>query len=623
MCGLKTKMSCSNKHIHDIEELYAKYDDQFKSITPQNIHKYTEVVTNLFQFYKKNRTEAKFLVMFDKQFSKAQKRNDIVIKKSFLVYIYQKLLKEGELDNEPEFWLLIQKSPSRNMSGVNSFAILLSPHPDGQDFSCKHNCYYCPDESKQNGADDDMPRSYLKNEPAVARGYQNNWDAVNQMMSRMNSLIMQGHEVDKLELIIEGGTYTEYPQAYLTKFHRDIFYSANTLFDTCPKRERLSLREEMYINITTKVRIIGICIETRPDAINGEWIRFFRQTGTTRIQLGVQHTDNNILKKINRGHTFEQAIQCVKCLKDNCFKVDIHLMPDLPGATPEKDKEMFDIVMKSNIIQPDQIKIYPCEVVPWTVIKRWFDAGKYKPYSQDDPDALVDVIQHAMINCKPWMRIPRIVRDIPTTYISGGNTCMNMRQVIDKKMSAQEKYSNDIRNREVGRHSGIRSQTKKYDIVTSYMSIRKYEGSGAQEYFISLESRDRKVIYGFLRLRIPPTPHNPVFAILKNMGLIRELHVYNNIVPVGKNKNISTQHVGIGKMLLKTGENIAWMHGLRGVAVISGEGVRGYYAKQRFHNVDTFMVKCFKKNIHILILLLNLYVYIIQKLPWNILKMVY
>lgn len=584
-------MSCSNKNVQDIESIYSKHDDQFKTINSTNIDKYNKLVTTLFQFYISNKENIKpnsdFKEKFNKLYGKLQKRGDIIVKKSFIVYIYQKLVKENILPNDPQFWLYIQKSPARNVSGVNSFALLLSPHPNGQAFSCKHNCYYCPDESRKNGAEDDMPRSYLKNEPAVARGFQNGWDPYNQMMNRMNSLLMQGHEVDKLELIIEGGTYTEFPKSYLETFHRDVFYSANTFYDIEPKREPVELAEEIFINKTTKVRIIGICIETRPDAIDDDWIKFFRNTGTTRIQLGVQHTNNKLLKKINRGHTFEQAVECIKYLKNNCFKVDIHLMPDLPGSTPELDKEMFDIIYNSSVIQPDQTKIYPCEVVPWTVIKQWHETGKYIPYSDTDPKSLVDVITYAMTICPPWVRIPRIVRDIPLTYISGGNKCMNMRQVIDDGLKKSEKLSGDIRSREIGRHL-------EYNIFDSRYIVRKYEGSEATEYFISLESSDKKVIFGFLRLRIPPKNHAPVYSSIKNTGLVRELHVYNNIVPVGENKKISTQHLGTGKTLVKLAEYISWFYGLEGVSVITGEGVREYYHKRGYESIQSYAVKKFK-----------------------------
>ena len=608
-------MSCSNKNVTDIEAIYSKQDEEFKHITQNNIGKYEEVVTKLFEVCKtyKHTEDGTVLKMFNKTYAKLQRRNDIKVKKSFLVYIYQNMIKQNRIDDDVAFWNLIRKSPARNGSGVNSFALLLSPHPNGQEFSCKHNCYYCPDESTKNGAEDDMPRSYLKKEPAVARGFENNWDAYDQMISRMNSLLMQGHEVDKLELIIEGGTYTEFPQDYLQTFHRDIFYSANTFFDVAPKRGRLALEEEIKINMTTKVRIIGICIETRPDAVTDEWIRFFRKTGTTRIQLGVQHTYDSILKKINRGHTFQKSAECIEYLKNNGFKIDIHLMPDLPGANPDIDISMFNTVLNTPIVQPDQIKIYPCEVVPWTVIESWFNQKKFVPYSEADPDCLINVIKYAMINCKPWMRIPRIVRDIPLTYISGGNKCMNMRQVIDDGLKDTEQYSNDIRSREIGRHSH-------YNIASARYIVRKYIGSGATEYFVSLESRDKKAIFGFIRLRIPPKNHAPVFSAIKNTGLIRELHVYNNVVPVGKNKSLSTQHRGIGKTLLKITEYISWFHGTTGVSVITGEGVREYYHSRGYKSSQSYAIKKYWLVISQINIVVWLFTYL--SIPFNISKYV-
>ena len=215
-----------------------------------------------------------------------------------LVYVYGLMLNNSEIEKNSQFERLIKKCPARNISGVNSFAVLLSPKPDGQDFSCKHNCYYCPDETKENGAEDDMPRSYLKKEPAVSRGFRNGWDPIKQMNDRLTSLLKQGHEVDKIELIVEGGTYTEFPETYLRNFNRDCYYAANTFFDQEPKRDKMELTFEMLENINSKVRIIGLCIETRPDAINDDWIEFFRNNGVTRVQLGVQHTDTGILKKL-------------------------------------------------------------------------------------------------------------------------------------------------------------------------------------------------------------------------------------------------------------------------------------------------------------------------------------
>ena len=223
-----------------------------------------------------------------------------------------------------------------------------------------------------------------------------------------------GHVPDKLEIIVEGGTFTEYPVDYLERYHRDLFYSANIYFDlreAFPEYDNIgdngldfanlekvrqpgTVEDEIRINKTARVHIIGICIETRPDALDDDWLRRFRRWGVTRVQLGAQHVDNQILKKVNRGHTVEQLLWAMQYLMDNCFKIDIHIMPDLPGATPEIDRAMFDYVY--SIICPDQMKVYPCQTIPWTVIEKWYRAGTYVPYFDKDPNLLIDVVRYSM-----------------------------------------------------------------------------------------------------------------------------------------------------------------------------------------------------------------------------------
>ena len=577
----------------EIEDLYKQRNDNFDHVT-DNIHKYKSIIHSLFEYKKKHFSDMKyrkFKNSFNNYYCKLSKRNDIKVTKPFLVYAYQKMVANNEIKDDIEFLSFLRKRPSRNISGINSFALLLSPKPNGQSFTCKHNCYYCPNQSIKNGSEVDVARSYLLDEPAVKRGYRNGWDAEKQLTDRLHSLIMQGHYIDKLELILEGGTYTEYPMDYLREFHRDIFYTANTIYEE-KKPEKKSLEQEMYFNTYhSKVKIIGICIETRPDAINETWIRFFRNTGVTRVQLGVQHTDNKILKKINRGHTFEQACDTVELLKNNCFKVDIHLMPDLPTATPEKDKRMFNIVMKSDKICPDALKIYPCEVTPYTIIKKWNDEKKYIPYATTKPKEFFDMMKYGMLNCPPWIRIARVIRDIPMSYICDGNKIPNIRQLIQNDMDKNNEYCRDLRSREIGRHPDYIRKPKKY-------KIRSYKTKYGIEYFISLESLDEKVLFGFLRLRIPSitteSKNLTYFKSLHDKGLIRELHVYNTLLPVGyKNKKV-TQHKGVGKHLVEIAENISFFHSKKGMAVISGEGVRSYYQKLGYFTQDTFEIKMFR-----------------------------
>jgi ELP3 family radical SAM enzyme/protein acetyltransferase len=615
---------CSNGRstgdISDIEALMLDKKEDINMVN-DNIEIYKSFIRKLFEYYEQKHdtiAESQFRKNFNKKMSHINrgikgisrdknkkghyKKLGLTVKKTYLVYVYQKMIAENEIIMNEGFFRNIQKCPTRNMSGVNSFALLLPPYPmeDDDEYAgfngCRHNCYYCPDQTKKNGADVNIARSYLLKEPAVQRGFRCDWDAYAQMIDRMNSLARQGHKIDKLELIIEGGTYTEYPMEFLREFHRDIFYAANVFFSS--KRDRLTLREEIALNMLGKVRIIGLCIETRPDAITDEWIRFFRESGTTRIQLGVQHTNNRILKKINRGHTFEESCSAVSKLRNNCFKIDIHLMPDLPLSSPEEDKIMFDTIFLTNRLNPDQIKIYPCEVTPYTVIEKWHKSGRYTPYTDKDPRLLIDVVKYALNICPAWIRIPRIVRDIPLEYIRGGNKYSNLRQMITQELEKEGKYTKDIRSREIGRNPDYKYEDAVY-------TTRMYRTSdGGEEYFISLESRDKRAIFGFIRLRIPPKTHNPVFTCLKNKGLIRELHVYNNLMSVGekggKNSN-STQHRGTGKTLLKMAECIAWRRGTDGTAVITGEGVRSYYHKRGYIDDDTFVVKEWVVKINVLL----------------------
>jgi ELP3 family radical SAM enzyme/protein acetyltransferase len=277
----------------------------------------------------------------------------------------------------------------------------------------------------------------------------------------------------------------------------------------------------------------------------------------------------------------------MKMLKDNCFKVDIHLMPDLPLASPSIDIQMFETVFLTDVIAPDQVKIYPCEVTPYTTIQKWHDAGKYTPYSDTDPRALVDVVKRAVAICPPWVRLPRIVRDIPLTYIQGGNRYSNLRQMLQDEFKADQIPVKEIRTREIGRNPGYRFERAVYKYY-------RYRATGSIEYFIALESWDSKALFGFVRLRIPPTKHTPVFSCLRKKGLVRELHVYNWLVGVGTaGAKGTTQHRGVGKKLLMLAEWVAWAHGLEGTAVITGEGVRHYYHKNGYHDDDTFAIKRF------------------------------
>ena len=419
-----------------------------------------------------------------------------------------------------------------------------------------------------------------------------------------------------MEFILEGGTFTEYPYDYLEEFFTDFIYACNIYPDYLRNkdelRERLDLKAEINFNKTSSCKIIGICIETRPDSIlentekGNPWLETLLSWGVTRLQLGMQHIDNFILKKINRGHTVEQTIQAIEICKNNCFKIDIHIMPDLPYSNPSKDKAMFDQLYKNHCYQPDQMKIYPCEIVPWTKIEQWYNEGKHVPYGNDQ-NKIQDVLQYAMQQCPPWIRLPRVVRDIPHEYISGGLKCGNMRQHIQDHKEFKGK---DIRFREIGRHP-------EYDLQDSKLMVRKYSASCGIEYFISVESQDEKALFGFCRLRIPSSNYLNTIVhkdTLKHKGLIRELHVYGSLVGVlhdQTNPN-SVQHSGIGKRLMRKAEAISlFNHGKIGCVVISGIGVRGYYEKLGYHLENHYMVKSFYKSYKIKVIFIDVIMFVV------------
>jgi len=490
--------------------------------------------------------------------------------KAKLIVAYKDLLKKGKLKKDKDFEKLLVKRAVRTMSGVSVITVLSKP------FVCPGKCVYCPTEP-------DMPKSYLSNEPAAARAKMNLFDPIRQVDMRIKALINNGHQVDKLELLILGGTWSVYPDKYQKEFVRDLFYAANT-FDDKKKRKPLSLREEQDINENAKYKIIGLTPETRPDYINEHEIKRMRELGATRVQLGVQHTDNKILDLIVRGHSIEQSIKATKMLKEVGLKVDHHYMPDLPGSTPKKDLEMMKYVYSSPDLQPDQVKIYPCIVNEYAELNKWYQEGKYKPFSAKQ---LLNLLLKIKEITPPWIRINRLIRDIPEESIIAGNSVTNLRQYLQAEIKKQGKSCKCLRCREV-RDENIKGE----EVI---LVKREYRASEGDEIFISFESKDNKKLYAFLRLRFNDNLKNNIFTELKNSSLVRELHVYGKMIPTyseEQDDEISqTQHMGFGKKLMAEAECITKERGVNKIAVISGIGVRNYYRKLGYKLEGTYMTK--------------------------------
>lgn len=439
----------------------------------------------------------------------------------------------------------------------------------------------------------EQPRSYLTMEPGVRRATRNNFDPQLQIYDRADALQSCGHEVDKIEILVLGGTWDHYNFEYRKYFITSLYHGINTLNNR--NVNMLSLEEEIAIAEKSKKRLIGLTVETRPDCINLKQIKKLREFNVTRLQIGVQHIDNDVLEYIERGCKTEDTIKGNNLWKQNGGKIDWHLMPDLPGSNFEKDLEMFQKIFGVNSIkeisknyfvydlkhpelQADQLKIYPCEVVPWTKIKEWYENGSYKPYAEDE-EKLIELIVYIKENVFPWIRINRIVRDIPNTYILGGNENVNLHQ---KVINTTNIKSMDIRSREV--------KTNVKNIDKAELFIRVYNGIESTEYFISYESPDQEILYGFLRLRINHNNDNLVYPILRNSSHIRELHVYGSIVKHGSSDK-KVQHQGFGKKMLKVAEDITLENGYSKISVISGVGVREYYQKNGYILINNYMVK--------------------------------
>jgi len=554
-----------------------------------------EITTNeqLQQFIQQKRREAK-----------------LAISPVNLLHAYRLLLRDQEITRNKDLEKLLKTKVLRGASGVMVITILTSPYPkSGQKittFSCPYDCHYCPKEP-------DQPRSYISKEPAVLRANQNGFDAVKQFRSRGLTYLTLGHVVDKVELLILGGTWSSYPEDYKEEFIRDTYYAANTFyhknFDTTP-RERLSLEEEIRLNESSLCRIIGLTIETRPDKITPEELITLRRYGVTRVQLGIQHVDNQILKKINRKCTNEDAIRAIRLLKDACFKLDIHIMPDLPFSSPELDEKMFKYILDSPDFQVDHWKVYPCAVTPWTKIKEWYDQGLYKPYAEKSyykeitypngetrvikTNDLFELILEVKRHVHPWIRINRIIRDIPGEFIHGGYSHeeVNMRQYLQNEMKKRGYVCKCIRCREI--------KNKKVDFSHAQLMVKQYDSSGGIDYYISYEipHPTNDILLGFLRLRISKNAGlNGVFPELENTALIRELHVYGHVMPVDKTSAEATQHQGFGRKLLQKAEDIARENGYFRLAVISGVGVRNYYRKFGYTDEGYYLTKTLKDEI--------------------------
>ena len=466
-----------------------------------------------------------------------------------LLKSYHNLLKNKTIKKNQNLENLLRKRKIRSLSGIVAVSVLTKAWP------CPGKCTYCPSEKG-------LPKSYLSGEPAVERAKIENFDPYKQFKTRIESLEMQGHPTDKVELRIIGGSFTYYTKKYQSWFVKKCFDAAN-------KRDSDSLEQSQKKNETARNRIVGISIETRPDLIDKDEILNLRKLGVTMVELGVQTIYDDILKKCKRGHSVEQTIQATRMLKDAGFKVMYQIMPNLPGSTTKRDFECARTIFNDTRFMPDWLKIYPCVVCKNTELYKIWKRGKHKTYSDK---RLIELLIEIKQILPYWVRVARLFRDIPSQKIEAGSKFSNLRQIIQAKMREQGKICHCIRCREV---------REDYDPNEKIFLFRKdYTASQGKEIFLSFENKKRTKLFSLLRLRIS-----------NNSAMIRELHTFGQMARISE-KPLSAQHKGLGKKLIKKCEKITKNEfNLEKIAVISGIGAREYYRKLGYRLANTYMVK--------------------------------
>jgi elongator complex protein 3 len=457
--------------------------------------------------------------------------------------------------------------PSRTLSGVAPVAVMTSPAP------CPHGkCLPCP-----GGPDHPFhsPQSYTGEEPAAKRAREHEYDPFRQVNARLEQFETLGHRVDKVELIVMGGTMTARTVEYQEEFVSRCIEAMNTYPGGTPAPEPIPVPVVEAANECSPIRCVAITFETRPDWCKREHIDRMLDLGVTKVELGVQHVDDAILTYNRRGCTVEDSVAANTLLRDAGLKVGFHMMPNLPSSSIGADRAMFETIFSDPRFRPDFLKIYPTLVTPGSEIEDLWQRGKYSPYGENE---LVDLVAYGKSLIPEYVRLQRIQRDIPAKLIVAGSKHSNFRQLAQNRLKLLGKRCRCIRCREIGRLPSL---------MEAEVRVLEYEACGGREHFISAVSDDSLI--GFARLRFPSQVYRPE---LEGAALLRELHVYGSLVPVGKDADAEEwQHRNYGKVLLARTEEIARDAGYAYLAIMSGIGVRPYYRRQGYERKGPYMVK--------------------------------
>lgn len=490
-----------------------------------------------------------------KQSVAGQKASALCQKAQILLRVIKIWLTKKRIIGNPAVELSLRIKGQRTLSGVVPFAVMMKAHP------CPGKCTFCVQVPG-------LPKSYMSDEPAAQRALLHDFDPAAQVLSRLKQLSLTGHKPEKLQIIVIGGTFSSYPDDYKRSFIKG-------LFDACNGQVADTLEQAHLLNEHAPHRIIGLSIETRPDWVNAEEIKLLRECGVTKVQLGVQTLDDAVNARTQRGHTVHDVVKATTLLRDAGFKINHHLMPNLPGATPESDLASVSELFANAGLKPDTIKLYPCIVIPKTPLFMQWKRGEYQSY---DDDTLARLLAQSKALVPSYCRIDRLVRDISRDWTASGTKKTNLRELVQQNMKAQGLKCICIRCREV------RNETEGSREL--HFKIDQYTANGGQEFFLTFNNLEQDKLYAMLRLRLPPK---------SDTALVRELQVFGRQIPIGTHETNSAQHQKLGSKLMSKAEKIAKNHDYLKMAVISGVGVRGYYRKLGYHLENTYMVKKFSE----------------------------
>lgn len=481
------------------------------------------------------------------------------VAKHVLVAVYRSLVESGEWKEDPALLASIRMKPVRTLSGVTTVTVLTKEYP------CPGNCIFCPTEER-------MPKSYLPDEPGARRAVQHGFDPFDQVSSRLEALEAVGHPIEKIELLILGGTWSAYRRDYQEWFVRRCFDALNGVTSE-------TLVEAHQRNETAEHRNVGLVIETRPDEITASELAWLRYLGVTKVQMGAQSLDDRILSLNRRGHTAAQTLKATALLRAAAFKIVLHWMPNLYGATLDSDRADFARLW-SDGYAPDEIKIYPTQLLRNTDLYGIWERGEYQPYTQEE---LVGLIADIKPGIPRYCRVNRVIRDIPSTNVVAGNKRTSLRQDAQEELARRGEHCECIRCREVRNEPIHLDQLRMDDLV--------YHPDNAEEHFLSFVT-PLDHIAGYLRLSLPDeTGLLAGLDDLRQAALIREVHVYGQSLAMGTEQIGAAQHIGLGTALIEKAAQIAHERGFERLAVIAAIGTRQYYRERGFSDGELYLVR--------------------------------